>query len=525
MSSAAPPLNGTDLERRQCIKDPQTGRYDCDFNLPSVGQMVARFRDIVDAGRARPEARVWFYTRLWSSQYRPTNQEIQFVFSQCKYWFQKAFPTLGSESNYYINDGINRLWVHAQLDFIKANPQGFPQLGAPGDHDNDHDPATVFARCLWQALSMSALYPEAYLFTQSGDWNSASAWQTVEFPALTQNPNIQRIWRVNMPNWEDSSDSEDEECEVPPEREVLWDRSVDAPLEGGWQCPVPEPAELAERDEMAARAPVSLHIQTTESAQVSGSAQPSGPAQPSGNHSFDQQGPESTSAVAGPSIIPNAQGHEQKLEPRQCVAGAQPGQWNCDFKLPTLQQIVERYRDTADGGMASMARAVWFYTNLDQENDAAALADCFGWLLKNNIDNYYVKNAVGRSWLLEQIGWIQDHQDEFLAVTGGNDPSLIFAICLFEALATSALNPDAYLFTKAAPDTWREKSYWALVEYPALTNNPNIQRIWRVDPRQGQCNDKQLLWERGRDQPLPVYRTCPVLEPLQIPNPATTTNV
>ncbi|KAJ9634989.1 hypothetical protein H2204_005944 [Knufia peltigerae] len=515
--TAPAPLDITDSERRQCVKDPQTGQYDCDFNLPSVGQMVARFRDTVDGGRAISEATPWFYTRLWSAHRNPTEQEVQFVFSQCKYWFQKAFPTLPSSSNYYVNDGINPRLVYAQLDFIHGNPQEFLPLGNPGDHVNDRDPATVYIRCLWQALSMSSLNREAYLFTQSGDWDPESTWATIEYPTLTQNSNIQRIWRVNMPDWEDSSDSEDEEDSyVPPEREVLWDRSVDAPIDG-WQCPVPELAELAKRHETLEHAPAAPQAQTRKSAQISESAQPSGLAYGSSTSSPHQPIPENSAAVAAPSMISSAQGHLQRLQSRQCVEGTH--QWNCDFELPTLDEITDRFQDELDFGMASPLRSVWFYTNLGQEIDNRVLEDCKGWMIGNSIDSYYEGDGLDREWVIAQQEWIEIHLNEFLAKTGGEDPQHILGLCVFEALAASALNPDAYVFTKGAPDIWHVDSHWAKVEYPALTQNPFIERIWRVDPRPGQCNQQELIWERGRDQPIPLVRSC--LQPLNPPAAAT----
>ncbi|KIW21523.1 hypothetical protein PV08_02103 [Exophiala spinifera] len=351
-------VNSTDLECRQCVKNQQTGQYRCDYNLPSVGQTVARCRDTNDRGRVAPENVPWFYTHLWSAHDLPTDQES-----------------------------------------------------------------------------------------------------------------------------------------------------------------VAETAELAKRDEVRERAPSTAQIQTIESTQLFETPQASRIFSP--NHADSND----TSAGVTPFRFHSDPGHAKELHPRQCLERAQPGVWDCDFAFPTLQQFIDRYRDYANWGMATPGRSVWFYTNLDQTNDATVFPNCYGWLLMNNIDSYYGNSGLSSLWLAAQVEWIEDHRAEFLAVTGGQDPMKVFSVCLFEALALSTLNPDAYVFTKAPPETWRDTSWWALIEYPALTNNPIVQRIWRVDPRPGQCNDRILIWQRGRDLPLQMFQSCQVLEQLRAPNPAATAKV
>lgn len=82
----------------------------------------------------------------------------------------------------------------------------------------------------------------------------------------------------------------------------------------------------------------------------------------------------------------------------------------------------------------------------------------------------------------------------------------------------AALNPDVYFFTKKGAH-WKETSFWEMIEYPYLTSNTNVQRIWRVDPRppdvkgvtpEQNCilEKKELLWERGRDKEIKTPWTC-----------------
>ena len=50
---------------------------------------------------------------------------------------------------------------------------------------------------------------------------------------------------------------------------------------------------------------------------------------------------------------------------------------------------------------------------------------------------------------------------------------------------------------------------WATVEFGQLTQNPNIQRIYRVNP-QPRCEVElpSIIWERGRDAPMPILKPC-----------------
>ena len=80
--------------------------------------------------------------------------------------------------------------------------------------------------------------------------------------------------------------------------------------------------------------------------------------------------------------------------------------------------------------------------------------------------------------------------------------SSVFELCYYEAEAMAAINPDAYVFTRA-DEPWKEDSIWERVELPALTNNPNIKRIWQVDPRPASM--------RGQDP-----NTCQWYEPVII---------
>ena len=116
---------------------------------------------------------------------------------------------------------------------------------------------------------------------------------------------------------------------------------------------------------------------------------------------------------------------------------------------------------------------------------------------------------------------VEKHFDEFKSKYG---PRVLKVLeyCYYHSLSAAAVNPEAYLFTKK-DEPWLENSIWAAVEYPALTRNPKIQKIWRADPRppdvkgitaEENCEHekKELLWERGKDAEPPKRWECPVVE-------------
>lgn len=116
---------------------------------------------------------------------------------------------------------------------------------------------------------------------------------------------------------------------------------------------------------------------------------------------------------------------------------------------------------------------------------------------------------------LAQSQWINDHPDDMDIVK----PRTWFNVCYCEALATAAIHPDAYVFTKDGEEPDPE-SFWMRTEFPALTKNNNIMRIYRVDPRSPQdrglgpeeCQpaEAKLIWDRQRgDAVITNGRKCP----------------
>ncbi|ETN43031.1 uncharacterized protein HMPREF1541_02189 [Cyphellophora europaea CBS 101466] len=202
------------LSKRQCVFNPQTSKYDCDENIPSVKQMVDRMRDKDDQGTADAEHSVVFYTNLGTEH----KVSEQWIFG----WLKKE----GLEDKYYyLRTVINEKWYVAQALHILEN------MGEPHNIEN-------FSNCYCQALSVAAVHPIAYLFTTKGaKWREDSTWSVVEYPYLTQNPNIKEIWRVDPRPPSIKGISEEEACNHD-RPELLWSRERgDKVLEPKWTCP------------------------------------------------------------------------------------------------------------------------------------------------------------------------------------------------------------------------------------------------------------------------------------------------
>jgi hypothetical protein len=120
----------------------------------------------------------------------------------------------------------------AQVDFIGANAARY----AAGWGDK---PLETFDGCTYQALAAAAIHPDAYLFTKKNvPWGSGSAWEQHEYWALTHNPNIMRIWRVD-PRPPYAAGIPPLEICAHSAAELLWDRDAGDPvMEPRWECPV-----------------------------------------------------------------------------------------------------------------------------------------------------------------------------------------------------------------------------------------------------------------------------------------------
>jgi hypothetical protein len=156
--------------------------------------------------------------------------------------------------------------IDAQTQYIQANRDAFiaeyPSDYMGEDSDGEESPLYLFNHCLYQALGAAAMHQDAYLFAPKGSepWKWDSVWASIEYPALTQNPNIQTIYQVDPQpvSYKREHPDKDPKFRPPPvqppsegepapacgeekldEPTILWSRARgDLPVLFSWHCPV-----------------------------------------------------------------------------------------------------------------------------------------------------------------------------------------------------------------------------------------------------------------------------------------------
>lgn len=242
-----------------------------------------------------------------------------------------------------------------------------------------------------------------------------------------------------------------------------------------------------------------------------------------------------------------------RLMPRQCEFDGAESKFVCDEFLPSLKEMVDRMRDPKEQGLVDSSHHVAFFTGLNIEMVPTGILIA-GWFKSRStaekpLHFCWCEDCIDQIWFGEQNLWIEHstaartHPDEW-----GDDPQHDFLACYFQALALAVVNPDVYVF--APKDLqWQENSAWVqygecihpvpasrtkhqhilpfqfrpltALEYWALTRNPNVRRIWRVDPRdvrenqdlsdgeKCQYNDPVIEWDRDNGgQALPAKMYC-----------------
>jgi hypothetical protein len=185
------------------------------------------------------------------------------------------------------------------------------------------------------------------------------------------------------------------------------------------------------------------------------------------------------------------------LGARSCVAAVPPAQvWFCDYLIPNMDEIRWHMTDPAAGGRVADYTAGVFYTRWADLGNAHNLADFMlrveYWLAANCLSGFAVWNAWDAVWTLAQTRWIVDHEEQMDVPNAFVE----WNVCQYQSLATTTRNRDAFLFFADDWD-WLPESVWAEYEYWALTWNPYVERIWRVDFTGGNY-DKRLLWVKTR---------------------------
>ena len=72
------------------------------------------------------------------------------------------------------------------------------------------------------------------------------------------------------------------------------------------------------------------------------------------------------------------------------------GYTDCDFNLPTLEQLVERIHDTDNYGLGDAQHHALFYTNLDDPGITQGTSEPWphGWMKNEKLKYYWVEDAL-----------------------------------------------------------------------------------------------------------------------------------
>ena len=135
---------------------------------------------------------------------------------------------------------------------------------------------------------------------------------------------------------------------------------------------------------------------------------------------------------------------------------------------------------------------------------------------KPNTYWYWYETCVDQRWFDAQVNWIDENYEDFeYMVARVRNPVNVFSYCLSQAMATVSTATDAFLFMPSG-QTPRDNSVWLATELPALTKNPHVNKIYRIDPRPQHPRDnpggacQTLIWDRATDAQVDFGWQCPV---------------
>ncbi|ETN37929.1 uncharacterized protein HMPREF1541_07552 [Cyphellophora europaea CBS 101466] len=209
------------------------------------------------------------------------------------------------------------------------------------------------------------------------------------------------------------------------------------------------------------------------------------------------------------------------LTKRGCKFNTETAQWECDTDFPTTSQLISQMQDEP-GGLATKDKFVAFYSNLNDPSLAPgkdpSLSWVVGWLDANGFAGkyYWWGKCVNQYWLNAQSAFIRENAQKYKDKWGA-DALSTFEKCFFQSMALASQQPESIVLTPSDKG-WKDDSLWAAIEFPTLTRNNNVKRIWRVDPRppkdrgdeEGCAPDKpQLIWDRARDKVKKLPWVCP----------------
>jgi hypothetical protein len=161
--------------------------FGCDDQYPTYAEIVQHVRD---HGVVETPSIPLFYS-LWGDV---TNHMIATSLVFLKYWVRVPNPA-------HYADAVDALWYNAQEDHIRNVLR---------------QPMYPMAVCISQAIAELNQADRAYVtLGPEGDFDTTTVWFKTEFPALTQNPHVKNIYRLDTTNM-------DRVCV-----ETIWTRDVD----------------------------------------------------------------------------------------------------------------------------------------------------------------------------------------------------------------------------------------------------------------------------------------------------------
>lgn len=144
---------------------------------------------------------------------------------------------------------------------------------------------------------------------------------------------------------------------------------------------------------------------------------------------------------------------------RQCVWDATKNDWKCDLWLPSLSQIIDHNQNSAEGGLSNIDHSVVFFTGLNvaMDNMCTVVAH---WASAQRLSYCWYESCSNWGWFDQQEAWAQTALlKPQVFRTFGSNPLRTHLQCVFQALALSVVNKEAYLLIKDGT-MWDKASNW-----------------------------------------------------------------
>jgi hypothetical protein len=204
--------NSTTLFRRECVVDAsQPSGFRCDLNPPTISQIISHMLDPSYGGTVTEESRAIFWSNLGAAVDGPQPVAGAWILGWLNrkrdevpewYWHRSAV----NKCKWSVVHLFVPLWIRLlsskvltlegyawQARWIHTNVAAFRERST-----ETRDPLEIFQLCYYEALSLAAVHPRAYLFTRGdSEPNPTGTWGGLEFPALARNQNVKEIYRVD----------------------------------------------------------------------------------------------------------------------------------------------------------------------------------------------------------------------------------------------------------------------------------------------------------------------------------------